>query len=130
MGSGGMALRLGTWAVAGGIHETVVVAGVEVMTNHHISTTTRMLATASDWASEGSAGETFVSLNGKLMDLYMKRHRVPHAAFSPFAITAHRNALTSPHAVIKKPITSADCENARIISDPIKVCCCCCRAAV
>ena len=122
MGSGGMALRLGAWAVAGGIHETVVVAGVEVMTNHHISTTTRMLASASDWASEGSAGETFVSLNGTLMGMYMKRHGVPHAAFGPFAITAHRNALTSPHAVIKKPITIADCENARTISDPIKVC--------
>lgn len=71
-GSGGAALRWGYMAVASGMHDTVIVAGVEQMTHHDITTVTKGLATASDWEKEGAHGATFVSLNGTLMSLYVR----------------------------------------------------------
>jgi acetyl-CoA C-acetyltransferase len=107
-GSGGSALRWGYMSILSGIHDTVVVAGVEAMTHVELDPVTKGLAAASDWDSEGGQGETFVSLNGILMDLYIKQYGVDRESFLPFAMTAHQNALTSPHALLKKPVTADD----------------------
>eukprot|EP00051_Salpingoeca_urceolata_P034236 m.24130 g.24130 ORF g.24130 m.24130 type:complete len:430 (+) comp7397_c0_seq1:190-1479(+) len=119
-GAGGAALRLGYMAVAGGLHETVVVAGVEHMSHTDLATTTHGLATASHWETEGSRGETFVSLNGLMMKHYMARYGVEHNVFAPFSINAHYNASLSSHAVFRnKILTDKDYNNSRVISDPI-----------
>lgn len=48
------------------------------------------LAAASDWEREGSKGETFVSLNGKLMDMYLAKYpHVKREDFGAFSINAH-----------------------------------------
>mmetsp|Transcript_40706 Transcript_40706/g.100578 ORF Transcript_40706/g.100578 Transcript_40706/m.100578 type:complete len:416 (+) Transcript_40706:15-1262(+) len=120
-GSGGGALRWGYMAVASGIYHTVVVAGVEQMTHTETATTTLGLATASDWATEGSKGATFVSLNGILMDLYMKTYGTKHADFAQFALTAHENGMTAEHATLKKKIDLETYEKARMITDPIQL---------
>ena len=94
-GAGGAALRWGYMAIMSGIYHTVVVAGAEQMTHTDTPRATQGLATASHWETEGSQGATFVSLNGILMDLYMKQYGVRHEDFAPFALTAHSNALTA-----------------------------------
>ena len=60
-------------AVASGLHDTVIVAGVEAMTHAPTQETTEALATASHWPTEGGQGQTFVSLNAGLMAIYMEK---------------------------------------------------------
>ena len=104
-------------AIASGLHDTVVVAGVEAMTHTDGPTTTAGLATASHWATEGGQGETFVSLNAALMQAYMDKYGTKHAAFAPYAVTAHNNANRSTHAVFhKKTLTNQQFESAATLS--------------
>jgi acetyl-CoA C-acetyltransferase len=120
-GAGGAALRWGYLAVASGAHETVVVAGVEHMTHVELPAATRGLAAASHWASEGARGETFVSLNGAIMREYMRRYGVAHAAFAPFPVTAHANALSAAHATLKVAVTPESYEASRAVAAPIQL---------
>lgn len=121
-GAGGAAFRWGCMAVASGWHETVVVAGVEAMTHTSPDKTTKALATASHWETEGAHGATFVSLNGGLMEQYMEKYAVPHSAFAPFALTAHDNAANSPEAVFhKKSLTEEQFEASMTITPPVQL---------
>eukprot|EP00808_Paulinella_micropora_P000848 g50321.t1 len=100
-GAGGAALRLGYLALMSGLHDTVIVCGVEMMTHTETRALTEALATASHWITEGGKGETFISLNGALMQLYMDRYGISAHQFAPFAVVAHHNAGMSEHALFK-----------------------------
>ena len=119
--SGGAAARMAYQAVAGGMHDVVAVCGVERMTHVERDVATRALATAADWELEGVCGESFLSLNATLMRAYMAKHGVACERFAPFAITAHRNALTNPNALLHKPLDLPTYLQSRIITDPIRL---------
>jgi acetyl-CoA C-acetyltransferase len=119
--SGGAALRLGVQAVAGGSYDAVAVCGVERMTHVERGVVTRALATAADWELEGVCGESFLSLNASLMRAYMQRYGVAAERFAPFAVTAHRNALTNPNALLHKPLDLEMYLAARIVAEPIRL---------
>jgi acetyl-CoA C-acetyltransferase len=119
--SGGAAARMAYLAVAGGVHDAVVVCGVERMTHVERDTVTRALATAADWELEGVCGETFLSLNATLMRAYMERYGVTAERFAPFSITAHANALTNPNALLHKPLDLPMYRASRIVADPIRL---------
>lgn len=120
-GSGGSAARFGVMAIQSGAHDVVVVCGVERMTHADKERTTRALATASDWQKEGSRGETFVSLNARLMRAYLETYKVPEKVFAPFAITAHHNANRNPNALFHKEIDEKTYLEARQIDGPVKL---------
>lgn len=120
-GSGGAALRTGYMAVAGGIHDVVVVAGVEKMTDTIGKDTTAGLAMASDQEFEAAEGVSFVALNALLMRRYMYEFDVQHAAFGHFAVNAHRNAAGNPNAMFPSPITLETYRKATMIADPINL---------
>ena len=119
--SGGAAVRLAYQAVAGGIHDAVAVCGVERMTHVERDVATRALATAADWELEGIRGESFLSLNATLMRAYMAKYGVASERFAPFAITAHRNALTNPNALLHKTLDLETYLQSRVITDPIRL---------
>jgi acetyl-CoA C-acetyltransferase len=119
--SGGAAIRMAYQAVAGGIHDVVVVCGVERMTHVDRDSVTRALATAADWELEGICGESFLSLNATLMRTYMQKHGVGCERFAPFSITAHRNALTNPKALFHKPLDLETYLASRIVTGPIRL---------
>lgn len=119
--SGAAALRVGWMAIAGGVHDLVVVVGVEAMSRHDTPKVTHGLAMASDWDAEGRHGATFVSLNAALMRAYMASFPIGDEAFAPFALLAHKNALTAPHAGLKKPIGLEDYVASRPIDAPLRL---------
>jgi acetyl-CoA C-acetyltransferase len=119
--SGGAAARMAYLNVAGGVHEIVAVCGVERMTHVDHDAVTRALATAADCELEGAGGESFLSLNAQLMREYMQRHRSCPEDFAPFAVHAHRNALTNPNALLHKEITSDDYLASRLVADPVRL---------
>ena len=65
-GSGAAAVRVGAMAVASGMHELVLVCGIEKMTDAIGNLTTGALATAADQEYEVSQGVSFVGLNALL----------------------------------------------------------------
>jgi len=119
--SGGAAIRVAYQAVAGGIHDVVVVCGVERMTHVERDAVTRALASAADWELEGVCGESFLSLNARLMRIYMQKYGVVAERFAPFAITAHRNALTNPNALLHKSLDAETYLASRMVTDPIRL---------
>lgn len=119
--SGAAAARMAYLTIAGGLHDVVIVCGLERMTHVDRETATSALATAADWELEGVHGETFMSLNAQLMRLYMDRYGTTASDFAPFSINAHRNALANPHALFHKAVDVASYLASRIVHDPIRV---------
>jgi acetyl-CoA C-acetyltransferase len=120
-GSGAAAARLGYIAVAGEMADVVLVVGVEKMTDRKGDETTAALAMAGDADYEALHGLSFVSLNALLMRRYMHEFDVPHNAFAPFTINAHRNAVANPFAMFPFPISEGAFQKAPMIADPINL---------
>jgi acetyl-CoA C-acetyltransferase len=120
-GSGAAALRLGYVAVAGGLADFLVVAGVEKMTDRPGHEVTAALAMASDGDFEAQNGLSFVALNALLMRRYMHEYGACHRDFAPFTINAHKNARTNPNAIYPHPVTAEDFCSAKMIADPVNL---------
>lgn len=118
-GSGAAAMRQGVMAIASGFHSLVVVAGAEQMSRSTREQVSRGLATASCWDREGGLGETFITLNARIMKRYMEHYGVSRSAFAPFAVSAHNNAQKNHCAMLQKSITTDDYEAGRMLADPI-----------
>ena len=119
--SGAAAFRSGLMAVASGELETVLVVGVEKMTDRHPHEVTAALATASDADYELEMGVSFVGLNALIMRRYMYEYGWKHADFAPFAINAHANAVHNPYARLRHKITLEDFERSAMIATPINL---------
>jgi acetyl-CoA C-acetyltransferase len=120
-GSGAAALRMGYAAVAGGLHDFVIVCGVEKMTDTVNAETTTGLVMAADADYESVHGLTFVSINALLMRRYMYEYGVEHKDFAPFTVNAHRNAVGNPYAMFRRELTAERFVRARMIADPINL---------
>ncbi len=120
-GSGAAALRLGYATVAGGLHDFVIVCGVEKMTDTVNAETTTGLAMAADADYESIHGVTFVSLNALLMRRYMHEYGVEHKDFAHFTVNAHRNAVGNPNAMFRREVSAEFFARARMIADPINL---------
>ena len=119
--SGAASLRVGCMAVASGMHDVVIVMGVEKMTDTPSGGTTAGLATASDAEYEAAQGITFVGLNALLMQRYLYEYDVPLDAFAGFSINAHRNGASNPNAMFQRAIGLKEYVNAPMISTPINI---------
>jgi acetyl-CoA C-acetyltransferase len=120
-GSGAAALRVGYIAVAGGLADIVVVAGVEKMTDMLGHDTTAALALAADGEYEAFLGLSFVAVNALLMRRYMHEYGYSRQDFAPFAVNAHRNAVNNPYAMFRFPVTAERFAAAKMICDPISL---------
>lgn len=120
-GSGAAALRSGLMAVSSGLMDSVLVVGVEKMTEGLPVETTAALATAADADYESAQGLSFVAINALVMQRYMYEFGWKHADFAPFSINAHANAVNNPYARLREPITEKDYVRARMVADPINL---------
>lgn len=120
-GSGAAALRSGLMAISSGLMDSVMVVGVEKMTEGLPAETTAALATAADADYESAQGLSFVAINALVMRRYMYEFGWKHADFAPFSINAHANAVNNPYARLREPITEKDYTRARMVADPINL---------
>ena len=119
--SGAAAARWGYTAVASGLHDTVLVCGIERMTHAPKEDVTAALSTAADWQLEGIHNHSFVSLNAKIMKLYMETYRIQPETFAHFSINAHTNGLNNPHAFLKKHVDMDVYMGSKILNAPIRL---------
>jgi acetyl-CoA C-acetyltransferase len=119
--SGSAAFHVAHMAVASGMYDSVLVTGVEKMSGVSNAVASRILAGAADYEYEVEQGATFVALNAMLMRRYLRDFGVTHDKLMPFAVNAHRNALTSPHALLKKAVTLDEALASPVVADPIRL---------
>jgi acetyl-CoA C-acetyltransferase len=120
-GSAGSAMRQGILAVSSGELDTVLVIGVEKMTETPFKETTAALTTAADADFEVEQGVTFVGLNALIMRRYMHEYGYLRTDFAPFALNAHANGAKNPNAMFRDPISQKTYENGRLVADPISL---------
>ncbi|HIE30982.1 MAG TPA: thiolase domain-containing protein [Methanosarcinales archaeon] len=117
--SGGLALRMGTLAIASGHADIVVVAGVEKMTDVSVQEATDMLAAAADREWEGFSGATFPGLYAMIARRHMHEYGTTSEQLASVAVKNHHNAMMNPKAQYRNEITIESVLRSAMIADPL-----------
>jgi acetyl-CoA C-acetyltransferase len=96
--SGGAALRQGLLAVASGLHDIVLVGGIEKMTDLPTERVTDTLATAADMLHEIPAGFTFPGFYAAMATAYMAAYDAPPEVFMQVGLKNHANGALNDKA--------------------------------
>jgi len=119
--SGGLALRQGVIAVASGIHDIVVVGGIEKMTDIMTEQTTEALATAADQEWEAFVGATFPCLYAMMARRHMYEYGTTEEQMAMVAVKNHHNACFNPCAQYQMEITVDDVLKSAPVDSPLKL---------
>ncbi len=119
--SGGVALRQGGLMVAGGLAQTVMVLGVEKVTDLIGSQRASAMAAFLDAEYEAAQGATPVSLAAMLMRRYLREYGVTVADFANFSVNAHANGAKNPNAMYRSPIRADRFASAPLVADPVNL---------
>ena len=119
--SGSLALRQGMMAVASGMHDIVVVGGVEKMTDLSTADVSEILGGAGDQEWELFNGVTFPGLYAMMAKRYMHEYGASQEMLAAAAVKNHRNGAMNPYAQFQKEITLTDVLNSKTVADPLKM---------
>ena len=119
--SGAAALRTGYMAVASGLAETVLVTGVEKLTDSVSGSNIAARNTSLDADYEAAHGATLPAMAGLLMRRYMYEHMLNLSAFEGFSINAHHNGSKNPDAMFRNSLREGSFVKAPMISDPVNL---------
>jgi len=108
-------------AVASGVYDIAMVAGVEKMTCQPTARVTEILAGAGDCSTEVKAGSTFPSLFAMIARRHMHDFGTTRAQLSSVAVKNHENGVLNPDAQMRKAITLEQAMNARPIAEPLNL---------
>jgi acetyl-CoA C-acetyltransferase len=119
--SGGLALRQAVIAVASGVHDIVVAAGVEKMTDILTEQTTGALATAADQEWEAYVGSTFPGLYALMARRHMHEYGTTEEQMAIVAVKNHHNACFNPCAQYQSEITVEQVLKSTPVTPPLKL---------
>lgn len=119
--SGGLAVRAGFAEVAAGLADTVLVSGVEKMTDVDGADATYALGTAADQEWEGFHGITFPGLYAMLARAHMARFGTTVEQLAAVAVKNHANGLLNPHAQYHLKVTIKDVLESTMVADPLRL---------
>ncbi len=119
--SGGSALRLGYISVASGIHDIVVVGGVEKMTDVTSAEAGTALGGAGDQEWELFQGITFPGLYAMMAKRHMYEYGTTEEQLASVAVKNHDNAYKNRYAQFHKKISVQDVLDSKMVSDPLKL---------
>lgn len=119
--SSGVALRAAICAVLSGLHDVVMVGGVEKMTNRTTPEVTEYLAMASDFPFEQWNGVTFPALYALMATAHMHTYGTTEQQLAMVAVKNHYNGSLNPKAHMQKTITLETALSSRVIAWPLKL---------
>lgn len=119
--SSGAALRTGIFAVLSGMHDIVMVGGVEKMTHRTTSEVTEFLAMASDFPFEQWHGITFPGLYALMATAHMHKYGTTEEQMALVAVKNHHNGALNPKAHMQKEVTLEKAMSSRAIAWPLKL---------
>jgi acetyl-CoA C-acetyltransferase len=117
--SGGLAVRTGFAEIAAGLADTVLVTGVEKMTDVDGADATYALGTAADAEWEGFHGITFPGLYAMLARVHMARFGTTREQLARVAVKNHANGLLNRHAQYHLKVGVEDVVNSTPVADPL-----------
>jgi len=119
--SGSLALRQGVMAVASGMHDIVVVGGVEKMTDLGTGGVSDALGGAGDQEWELFLGATFPGLYALMAKRHMHEFGTTEEMMASVAVKNHKHGSKNPYAQFQKEITMDNVLNSKMVADPLKV---------
>ena len=119
--SGGLALRQGYMAVASGMHDIVVVGGVEKMNDLSTEQVTRILGGAGDQEWELFLGATFPGLYALMARRYMYEYGATEEQLAAVAVKNHEHGSMNPYAQYQNKISIETVMNSKYVADPLKI---------
>ncbi len=117
--SGGLAFRQAVLAVASGMEDIVVAAGVEKMTDAGDSPD--VLAAAADREWEGFAGATFPGLYAMIATDYMHRYKLTREQLAMVSVKNHHHGSMNPIAQFQNEITVDTVLRSTSVADPLRL---------
>ena len=119
--SGGLALRQAAIAVASGIHDIVVAAGIEKMTDVPAKHAAGALVTVADQEWEVYVGATFPGLYALMARRHMHEFGTKEEQMAMVAVKNHRYACLNTCAQYQMEITVGDVMRSPPVTSPIKM---------
>ncbi|MBD3397958.1 thiolase domain-containing protein [Candidatus Micrarchaeota archaeon] len=119
--SGSLALRQGVMAVASGLHDLVVVGGVEKMTDLDTAAVSQILGGAGDQEWELFMGATFPGLYAFMARRHMHEYGTTEEMLASVAVKNHANGAHNKYAQFQREITIEQALNAKMVADPLKI---------
>lgn len=123
--SSGIAFHRAHQLIAAGVHDVVIVGGVETMTDVPTAQFTQALSAAADGTAEGRAGLTFPGFYGLFTDRYLHEYDVDRADLAAVVVKNRRNAAANPRARFREPVTTDEVLESELIADPLRLYDCC-----
>ena len=117
--SGGLAVRLGYLTIASGMHDVVVVGGIEKMNDVAGTSATETLATAADQEWEAFFGATFPGLYAMIATRHMHEYGTTKEQLAQVAVKNHANGALNPFAQYQKEIKLEQAVNATMVAYPL-----------
>jgi acetyl-CoA C-acetyltransferase len=119
--SSGSAFAHAVAAVGAGIHDLVLVAGVEKMTSQTSAKTAEILAGAGDMSGEGRVGATFPALFAMIARRHMYQYGTTREMLAAVAVKNHANGAKNPQAHMRKLISMEQALAGKPIAEPLTV---------
>lgn len=123
--SGALAFQQAALSILAGRFETVLVTGVEKMTDSPPQNVAQALASAADMEREGDQGATFAALNAMLAREYQEKYGVTPENLALFPVNSHENAVENENAQFHKRITVEDVLTSPMVCPPLRLLDCC-----
>lgn len=118
--SGGLALHNAINGILAGQFKTVMVLGIEKMTDYsQDEVTSGLMAAGSD--DERQAGATFPGIYALMARAYMKEHGATEEDLAGVAVKNHYHGSLNPRAQYQKTVTVGDVMRSTKIADPLKL---------
>jgi len=118
--SGGLAIHAGVLAILGGLYETVLVVGVEKMTDHKPEEVAKMLMGAGS-DPEREAGATFPGLYALIARAHMEKYGTSEEQMAYVAVKNHFHASLNSHAQFTCPVTLEKVVKSPVVASPLKL---------
>jgi len=119
--SGGLALHQGVMMIASGLAQTVMIIGVEKVTDVVGSDRMSALATFLDTDYESAQGATPVGMAALIMRRYMHEYGVQLSDFANFSVNAHTNGARNANAMFRNLIKADRFASAPVVADPVNL---------
>ncbi len=118
--SGGLALHTAINSILAGQYKTVMVLGVEKMTDcSQDAIVSGLMAAGSD--EERIAGATFPGIYALMAREYLQQYDISEELLASVAVKNHYHGSLNPKAQFQRPITVADVMKSTKIADPLKL---------
>jgi acetyl-CoA C-acetyltransferase len=117
--SGGVALRQAYMAVASGVHDIVIAAGAEKVTD--VPNAMEILSSSADIEWEVFAGANLPALFAMIARLHMRKYGTKPEDLAMVSVKNHKNATLNPKAMYRREISLEVALNSPYVAEPLRL---------